>query len=84
MGFLSFFWPRHVACGSLVPQAGIEPWPWAVAARSPNHWTAREVPKMCFLFGKGLSLELIGTHVLQEWVELSLALRRADRTHRTL
>ena len=32
------------ACRILVPRPGIEPVPPAVEARSPNHWTAREVP----------------------------------------
>ena len=41
--FYYFFWPRHVACGILVPRPGIKPAPPAVEARSPNHWTAREV-----------------------------------------
>ena len=41
---LFFFWPRHAACGILVPQPGIEPGPSAVKALSPNHWTARELP----------------------------------------
>ena len=30
------FWPWHMACGILVP------WPSAVKAWSPNHWTARD------------------------------------------
>ena len=41
---LLFVWLHHAACGILVPQPGIEPAPPAVAARSCNHWTAREVP----------------------------------------
>ena len=45
-GTYFFFWPRHAACGILVPQPGIEPFPppAAVEAQSINHWTAREVP----------------------------------------
>ena len=35
----------YTACGSLVPQPRIKPWPSAVKVRSPNHWTAREIPK---------------------------------------
>ena len=35
-----------MACGILVPRLGIEPMSPAVEARSPNHWTIREVPKM--------------------------------------
>ena len=42
--FLFFFWLLSVACGILVSQAGIEPRPSAVRARSPNHWTTREFP----------------------------------------
>ena len=46
VGFvLFFFWPQHVACRILVPQPGIEPMPPAMEAWSPNHWTAREVPR---------------------------------------
>ena len=41
--FLSFFWPHHTACGTLVPRPGIEPVPPAAEAQSLNHWTAREV-----------------------------------------
>ena len=41
--FFFFFGPRHVPCGILVPQPGIEPGPSAVKVQSPNHWAAREV-----------------------------------------
>ena len=41
-----FFFPGCTACGILVPQPGIEPVPPALEARSLNHWTAREVPKL--------------------------------------
>ena len=34
---------HRVARGILVPRPGIEPIPPAVEARSPNHWTSREV-----------------------------------------
>ena len=44
-----FFWPRHVACEILVPQPEIKPVPPAVEARSPNHWTASEVPSFLSL-----------------------------------
>ena len=47
---LFYFWPRRVACGVLVPRPGIKTGPSAVRARSPNHWTAREVPQRVFLF----------------------------------
>ena len=42
--FFFFFWPRHTACGILVPRPGMEPETPAVEAWSPNHWTSREVP----------------------------------------
>ena len=32
------------ACGTLVPQSGIEPRTLALEAESPNHWTTREAP----------------------------------------
>ena len=35
----------HTARGILVPRPGIEPVAPAVEAQSPNHWTAREVPR---------------------------------------
>ena len=37
-----------VACGILVPQPGIEPASPALEVRSPNHWTAKEVPLLHF------------------------------------
>ena len=43
--FVFFFfslWPRHTACGILVPRPGIKPVTPAVDMWSPNHWTARE------------------------------------------
>ena len=39
------FWPYPTACGTLIPQPGIEPVPPALEGGvSLNHWTAREVP----------------------------------------
>ena len=39
----------YVACGTLVPQPGIEPGPLAVEAQSLNHWTNKEIPvNLCF------------------------------------
>ena len=46
--FFFFFGPHYEACGILVLQPGMEPAPPAVEARSPNHWTTREVPRPCF------------------------------------
>ena len=43
---LSFTWPHHAACRTLVPRPGIELGPTAVKALSPNHWTAREFPRL--------------------------------------
>ena len=40
----------HMACGILVPRPGIEPGPSAVRVWSPNHWTAREVPRLRVFF----------------------------------
>ena len=46
--FFFFFWLHQAACGTFVPQPGIEPGPqqWK---QSPNHWTTREVPLAPFL-----------------------------------
>ena len=44
-----FFWLCLAACGILVPWPGIIPAPPAVEARSPNHWTTREVPTSTLL-----------------------------------
>ena len=37
-----------MACEILVSRPGIESMPPAVEARSPNHWTTREVSLECF------------------------------------
>ena len=42
--FFFSFRSHHEVCRILVPRPGIEPWPLAVKAPSPNHWTAREFP----------------------------------------
>ena len=44
------FGPCRMACRILVPYPGIHPGPPAVEARSPNQWTAREVPRVYFFF----------------------------------
>ena len=44
--FFSFFWPRHMAWGILVPRPQIELTPSAVKACSLNHWTATGVPEL--------------------------------------
>ena len=46
--YLFIFWPCRTACWILVPRPGIEPLPPAVEARSLNHWTTREVPRLSF------------------------------------
>ena len=40
-----FFCLLQAACGTLVPQPGIEPRPSAAKAQSPNHWITREFPE---------------------------------------
>ena len=42
------FLQRHVACEIIVPQPEIEPGPSTVRKQSPNHWTTREFPTLCF------------------------------------
>ena len=48
--YLFLYWPCHAASGILVPWLGIESMPPAVEVWSPNHWTARELPIVEFLF----------------------------------
>ena len=45
-----FFGRTEGLWGILVPQPGIEPMLPAVEARSPNHWTTREVPPKVLFF----------------------------------
>ena len=42
------FWPRHTACGILIPPRGIEPATPVVEAQSSKHWTPREFLLHCF------------------------------------
>ena len=51
--FIYFFCLHREACGILVPRLGIEPWPSAVKARSPNHCTARELPDNAYFHSGG-------------------------------
>ena len=46
------FWTHCMACGILVSQPMIKPETPAIQVQSLNHWTAREVPKTCFVIGK--------------------------------
>ena len=63
-------------CRILVPRSGIEPMITAVGAQSLNHWTTREIPKICLLgFVKTLTLIsqnmiLLGEKVFMEVVKL--------------
>ena len=47
--FVFVFGLCHTACEILVPWPGIEPEPLAVNVQRPNHWTAREFPRMNLL-----------------------------------
>ena len=49
-----FFWPLCVACGILVPNAGIS----ALEAQSFNHWTTSEVPEISLFKHKRQELAL--------------------------
>ena len=44
------FWPHHVECRILIPRPRNGSMPPAVEAQSPNHWTAREVLLVIFIF----------------------------------
>ena len=41
-----------MACGILVSQPMNKPETSAIEVQSLNHWTTRELPKMCFVVGK--------------------------------
>ena len=60
-------WLRHVACGILVPQPGIKPTPPAVEARSLNHRTTREVPRLCIQLQRHVLYCLHGLNVVIKW-----------------
>ena len=47
--FVFVFCPYCTACGTLVPQPGIETF-LAVKVRSPNHWATREFPGIMLLW----------------------------------
>ena len=53
--FFFFFWSHHSACGIFIPQSEIEPWPMAMKAASPNHWTTREFPSSGFFWIKAFN-----------------------------
>ena len=42
--FFFFFGHTTQLVGSFLPQPETEPWPMAMKAPSPNHWTARGIP----------------------------------------
>ena len=46
---LRFFLATHAACGSQLPNQGLN-WALAVESVSPNHWTCREFPRCTFNF----------------------------------
>ena len=48
--FEFIFWPCRVACGILVPRAGMEPGPSAVKVQSPNYCTTREFLLSVYFF----------------------------------
>ena len=53
---------RHA--GILVPQPGVELVPPAVEARSLNHWTAREVPRLTSSLALGRLMKLSQNQLL--------------------
>ena len=48
--YFFIFWPCRVACGILVPRAGMEPGPSAVKVQSPNYCTTREFLLSVYFF----------------------------------
>ena len=54
-------WFEGCVCGILVSQPEIEPGPSAVKARSPDHWTTRELPTVVIFYKKAADTELVNT-----------------------
>ena len=48
--FFFFFLPVHISCRIPAPRPGIEPMPLALELWSSNHWRAREVSIIPFMF----------------------------------
>ena len=83
---LVWFWLHRVARGILVPQPGMEPASPALGARSLNHWTTREVPRMC-VFGARVFEEVIKVRWGREGgpkSEVTGLLRKRDQDTDTL
>ena len=65
--FYFIFLPHHVACGTLVPHPGIKPATPALEARSPNHWTTREVLRESLLILRFFSVYACITYYYRSW-----------------
>ena len=63
-----YLWPRHAACGILVPWPGIKPVPPALEAQSLNHWTAREVPLSNIFIAVKYTDRCINLKFLSQWI----------------
>ena len=69
------FGAHLAACGILVAQPGIEPAPSAVTAQIPNHWTAREFPKLNFAWKvKGIRIvkTILRASLVAQWLRIRL------------
>ena len=64
--FLSF-WLCQAACGTFVPQPGIEPMPPAFERQSLNNWTTREVLNFFFILAVQylLGVAIIQSHIFK-------------------
>ena len=61
--FLVFFW--CTACGTLIPQPGIEPAPPALKVWGLKHWTARKVPGVRYFFKKSFYIiRAVSLHIM--------------------
>ena len=58
-------WSCCTACGILVPRPEMETVPPAVEAQSPNQWTSREVPGVCFFLPSFFPFSPFGNHTSQ-------------------
>ena len=61
--FFFFFWPCHIACGTLLPSPGVKPVPPALEAWSLNPWRAKKVPTSNFLNNNGKLFKIFKSNV---------------------
>ena len=72
--FILFYFFCSAAYGVLVPRLGIEPGPLAVRAQSPNHWTARGLPRFSPSLSSVILNDILHSHILSRGLQAGLGL----------